>query len=671
MNSLTKNMTALSVLTSVAVWGPASAWAEDASRVGYLDELVVTGTRTEESLFETPVRTEVVTSEELRRTHARNVREALASVPGVQLREVHGKSGYEVWMQGIQADRVLVLVDGLPMTATTGSAVDVSQLSILDVERIEVVKGAVSAQYGSAGIGGVVNVITRRIEPGWRGSATIDGGSYGEQNPSGREWDLGRYSGRASVEGGNDHLAARLAVAGTHTDGVDPEPTTWARPGDEVDRHDVRASLDWIPAAGHRVAVSAGRFEEDSNSRFVEENPQNPVDLGKDEQVRRWRWVVQGEHGAATGLSGGWALLREDLSDDSRKFSVNREYDIRESEQSLTRGSAHLGAPLGDEHYLLAGLDLQRNTLEQMKDGDSELDGSGTFAHETHELWLQDTWMPLSDLEIVSGIRAQHDTDFGHHLAPKVNARFDFRHSRDLTSFLRGGVGAGYRAPNLKERHYRFDHSSLGYVVHGNEALRPEQSVSYQFGGGLHYRHRLWLEGNLFYNDIDDLIQTELLLDAVDNPEGNWAVYRYENVAEAETWGLETTAGWEFDEHWRAVAGYTLTRTRDKQTGHELTHRPRHQARLALDGPLPVPGLAWSVRVRYQSSEYVDAAEASRSPGYTAADLKLNYQINRRLRLFAGIDNVTDAQRDFSDSSDFRPVAGRFLYAGVSAAFGD
>ncbi len=202
MNSLTKNMTALSVLTSVAVWGPASAWAEDASRVGYLDELVVTGTRTEETLFETPVRTEVVTSEELRRTHARNVREALASVPGVQLREVHGKSGYEVWMQGIQADRVLVLVDGLPMTATTGSAVDVSQLSILDVERIEVVKGAVSAQYGSAGIGGVVNVITRRIEPGWRGSATIDGGSYGEQNPSGREWDLGRYSGRASVEGG-------------------------------------------------------------------------------------------------------------------------------------------------------------------------------------------------------------------------------------------------------------------------------------------------------------------------------------------------------------------------------------------------------------------------------------------------------------------------------------
>lgn len=103
MNSLTKNMTALSVLTSVAVWGPASAWAEDASRVGYLDELVVTGTRTEETLFETPVRTEVVTSEELRRTHARNVREALASVPGVQLREVHGKSGYEVWMQGIQA----------------------------------------------------------------------------------------------------------------------------------------------------------------------------------------------------------------------------------------------------------------------------------------------------------------------------------------------------------------------------------------------------------------------------------------------------------------------------------------------------------------------------------------------------------------------------------------
>lgn len=642
-----------------------------AESLRYLDELVVTGTRSEEPLYETPVRTEVVTSEELQKTHARNVREALESVPGVQLREVHGKSGYEVWMQGIEADRVLILLDGLPMTATTGSAVDVSQLSVLDVERIEVVKGAVSAQYGSAGIGGVLNVISRPVAPGLRGEVTVDAGTYGEQNPSGESREAGRYSTRASIEGGSGSLAGRLSVATEHTDGVDPEPETWSRPGDEVDRQQVRASLDWTPARGHRLNLVADLFEEDSDSRFVEVVPPNSVDLGKSEEVRRQRWLLRGEHDPGSGLKGGWSLLREDLSDDSGKYSATSHFDIRESEQTLSRLSAYLGAPLGSRHELLAGVDLQENRLRQLKDGSSELDGSGTFEHQTREFWLQDTWLPGTSVEIVSGVRAQHDTDFGSHVAPKVNARVDFAPARELEAFLRAGVGAGYRAPNLKERHYRFDHSSLGYVVEGNEDLTPEKSVSYQLGGGLRFRRAFWAEGNLFFNDIRDLIQTRLLLDAASNPDGSWDVYGYDNVAKARTWGLEATAGWEPGGDWRLQLGYTLTRTRDEDTGYELTNRPRHQARLALDGPLALPGLTWSARVRYQSDEYVDSRETYRSPGYTTVDLKLSYQIGPQIRVFAGADNLTDVQRDFSADTDFRPVAGRFLYTGIFVAFGE
>src|SRR5680860_1164781 len=146
---------------------------------GYLDELVFTGTRSERTVLDTPVRTEVVTAREIEQTHARNLKEALTNVPGLQLREIHGKPGYEVWLQGIDADRVLVLVDGMPLSATTGSAIDVSQLAVLDIERIEVVKGAVSAQYGSAAMGGVVNVITPGVGAGVKGMFSADAGTYG------------------------------------------------------------------------------------------------------------------------------------------------------------------------------------------------------------------------------------------------------------------------------------------------------------------------------------------------------------------------------------------------------------------------------------------------------------------------------------------------------------
>ena len=68
----------------------------------------------------------------------------------------------------------------------------------------------------------------------------------------------------------------------------------------------------------------------------------------------------------------------------------------------------------------------------------------------------------------------------------------------------------------------------------------------------------------------------------------------------------------------------------------------------------------------------MDAAAGTESPGYTTADLKLNYRFSDQLRLFAGADNITDEQRDFSNASeDFRPVAGRFLYAGLTVSFGE
>ncbi len=637
----------------------------------YLDELVVTGTRTERQLLDTPVRTEVVTAKELERTHARSMKEALENVPGVQLREVHGKPGYEVWLQGIEADRVLVLIDGMPMTATTGSSVDVSQLAVLDIERVEVVKGAVSAQYGSAGIGGVVNIITRPPASGFSGHFTADVGTYGDQNPSGSDADPARYSARASVQGGNEQLALRLSASHQHSDGIDPQPETWARPGDEYDRTDLSFRTDWSPNSNHRLSAAVARFEEGSGSRFTERNPPFVINQGKDETVTRTRYTLAGDHGRNSDLRAGWAAVHETLNNDTLKYTASSVFDDRRAESTLSRFSAHLGKPVGLGHHLQAGVDVNRETLKQTKDGASELGAEPRRERESQEVWVQDTWMPTAKLELVPGVRFQNDSDFGTHTAPKINARYDLIRTDSLTGFLRGGVGAGYRVPNLKERHFTFDHSQLGYIVQGTPDLEPEQSVSYQFGGGLSWNRSAWLEANAFLNDIEQLIQTSPDAGATEARNDGVQVFSYENLAEARTWGFETTAGWEPSEHWRLTAGYTLTRTEDVATGDELNRRPRHQARLGLDGPLWLPGLSWSARLRYQSEEFVNAASGTESPGYATADLKLNYQFSDQLRLFAGAENISGEQRDFSNASeDFRPVAGRFLYAGLTVSFG-
>ena len=187
--------------------------------VANLETVVVTGTRTERLSRESPVRTETVTADQIETLHARDLKEALQYLPGIQLREIHGKSGYEVWIQGLNADRVLVLVDGMPVSPTTGSSVDVTQLSLLEVEQVEVVKGATSALYGSAAMGGVVNIITRPIQKGVRGELALDGGTYGDQNPDGDATQPSTHHVRAAASAGGEQWRARIAADENASDG--------------------------------------------------------------------------------------------------------------------------------------------------------------------------------------------------------------------------------------------------------------------------------------------------------------------------------------------------------------------------------------------------------------------------------------------------------------------
>lgn len=648
----------------------AHVWAEPspASDTLYLDEIVVTGTRNPRKVSDTPVRTEVVSSEEIRDTHARTVKESLQNVPGLLLRQIHGKAGYEVWMQGFNADRILVLIDGLPLTATTGSSVDVTQLDTLDIARIEVVKGAVSAQYGSSAMGGVVNIITRPISEGTGGEFTVDGGSYGDQNPSGESADFSRRNGQASLSLGGKTVRWRLTASQRETDGIDPEPETWARPGDAVERTNIANRLEWLPADGHRMYTQWGYFREDAESRYTLPNPGNPLDAGKNEIAERWRGALIGQHQPAGGPEWHWSLLHENLENTTDKYTNSGRFDFREATHTVSQASGWTQFEPFPAHQLQLGTDLNHNSLEQYKDGNTELSEAGEITRNSKEIWLQNTWFATDNWEWVAGLRYQNDSDFGSHVAPKINARYDLFRTTHTNLYLRGGWGVGYRVPNLKERHYRFDHSQLGYIVKGNPELEPEESDSHQLGIGITYTNTAWAEINGFYNDIDGLIQTELDPSTAGNPVRE---FLYANVDHARTYGAELTAGWQIRPDWKLSAGYTYLEAEDVDTGQPLTRRPRHQGQLSLDAPGALPGMSWLARVRSQSDEVVDAGTDAVSPAFTTLDLKLNQDIGQHLRLFTGINNVTDAQRNFNDSNDFGPVSGRFIYAGLTLGFGN
>lgn len=626
-----------------------------------LDAVVVSATRTERAQIDAPIRTEIVDRAEIERTHASTLAQALENVPGLQLREIHGKSGYELSLQGLNSDQILVLIDGLPISASTGSTVNLSQYLIGDIERIEVIKGAASAQYGSSAMGGVINVITRRTEAGLKASMDVNAGSYGKQNDSGRSMDIGKATGRAQVSGGNQQWRLAAQVEAIDDKGFAQHPEKWSRQGDAVRRDQYGMRVDWLPTEDWQFWVDGSRYEETVTQRYQTYAPPKYIPQQKQEEISRDRWVAGGIwHFAEQGrlqVSG----LNEQYDTQSLATANQVATGDRRARQTLKQGSLQLDLPAWNSQLWQLGLDYRKDTLDQINNGYSELLADGMVERSSTEVYAQNDIFIGDQLELVLGLRAQHDSDFGNHAAPKVALKADLLQNDQHRLIGRASWGQGYRVPNLKERHYLFDHSALGYRVIGNPNLRPEESNSYQLGMDWLWGEQASIQGNLFYNRIRNLIQVDADNASINN---GVASYQYENIAAAKTAGVELAGQWQILPELKLNASYTYTYTQDEQTQQMLTRRPEHMGRLGLDWT-PRKGSTLSIRNQWQSKELVNSAKSAYSPAWNKTDVSFNQQIGKDLTAYAGINNLFDVQRDFSDANDMGPIAGRFVYIGV------
>ena len=304
---------------------------------------------------------------------------------------------------------------------------------------------------------------------------------------------------------------------------------------------------------------------------------------------------------------------------------------------------------------------MQQDKLNQTKNQVDELIRDNV-SRDVGEIYLQDDWLIGTNWEVLSGIRYQNDEDFGDHFAPKVALKYNHLDASGRDHIWRASIGSGYRVPNLKERYYVFDHSNLGYKVLGNPDLQPETSTSYQVGYQGQLSDTVNVTVNGFYNDIDDLIQTD-----EDNAsfEGNIAVFQFENVDSARTYGGDIGLDWQVDERAKLQATYAYIDTRNKVTDTELTYKPNHKVMLALDYRLN-DKLQLIPRLNYESEQLVSTSDHTYSPSWWSLDTKLNYDYNRNLTLYGAINNIFDVQRDVTDINDYRPIDNREWLLGAT-----
>jgi outer membrane receptor for ferrienterochelin and colicins len=630
-----------------------------------LPQIVVTGTRTERLLDDVPVRTQVIDRDTLDRRQARDLADALRLLPGVYLRTIHGKQGQEVWMQGLDGDRVLVLIDGIPAIASTGSTVDLTQIMVADVERIEVVRGATSALYGSSAMGGVINVITRRPEElAYR--LQLEAGAYderGEGDPPHGTHLLGRWSR------GGEHYAAEFTGAWRRNDGFSLEPERFAQDVHGIEHINLSSRVDWTPTQQSRLGLRPTWMQEDKTQRLSVALPGGVEGRRvKEETVRQPAVVVDLAHTTEDNgdwwLAASWSRFENQTTERSVAGDPLTRRDARIVSQ---RAEGQWNHDWNPRHWLTFGAVVWEERLDQTKDtwiGGVPVRGNEIVPgarHRNQEVFAQDNIFLGESAEILAGLRYQYDSDFGGFFAPSLNLKRQVDTDAGRVN-LRAGVGRGYRVPNLKERYFEFDQSSLGYLVVGNPDLKPESSISVQLGSEwlpLHERAPR-VDVNLFYNDIRDLITTEFNAER-SNQEG-LQVFDYQNLARARTWGVETGLAWQLHPSFRWDIGYTWLQTENRDTGLTLPLRPAHQVKTEVIHQRN--RLQLSADVEYQSSEFIDIENTGKSRAWTRVNLRGAWR-QGPVTWLAGVDNLLDEVPAAGDAADFSPKTGRYIYLGL------
>lgn len=611
-----------------------------------MDEVVVTATSNAKALEEVPASVSVVRRAELLRRPVQDLADTLEGLPGVHVGGV-GMSRRGISIRGMGSDYTLTLVNGQRINQTGGvighSDSDLGWVPAEAIERVEVVRGPMSSLYGSDALGGVVNVITRSATDEWRGSLSA-GLGWREDGRGGERRQLGAYVGGPllpGVLGLNVYAESRYRASA---------PLASDAQVSDLEGRDARSlnvALNWKPSSSQRVDFSVGR---------VNEERERDVLSGKnyyrsDDEFRRRQWSLshQGHWGRAISQVRVYgASLDKGNSRSSGTPTRPQSLD----EQTL---DARLTLPLGQSHLLSVGGELRREELE-----DSSINAAGQ-ADITHKaLFVQDEWAIAPSWSMVLGNRLDEHEKFGLQHSPRVY--LVHRVGEALT--LKGGMGRGFKAPNLKLLSPDYYVASTSFSVRGNPDLKPEINTSYELG--MEYRAPAgWsVQATLFQNQVRDLIQTWCERDC-----DGYRQLVYQNVERARIRGLELGASLALGAQWHVSGNYTHLQARDRQTGQPLATRPRHQANVQLGWQ---PDAAWSLDLRgqYIGSQVMYSSSVQHPlPAHSVWSLDANYRISPRWTVKASIENLGDTLLTDKTTRFNYAVAGRSVYVGLNASF--
>lgn len=639
-------------------------------------DVVVTASGFEQRIEQAPASISVISGQEIRAQRAGSIAELLAGVPGVDVGAPVGKTGgLTINIRGLGSDYTLILIDGRRQNAAgsvTPNGFGETSTSFLPpvsaIERIEVVRGPVSTLYGSDAIGGVVNIITKKVGDDWSGAVSANATVQGDD-------EFGNlYGGDLYANGPLVPDLLGLAVRGSYLTREDSDLTYETVNGVQtpVGGFGRSATESEVWSAGGRLSLT----------------PHRDHDLWLDLDVaRQWYDNAGAELGTNT-TAGGYADALE-FNRDQAVLAHNWRLPFGQLENTLSwnrtetigriipPGVPGAGGPrtLETESIILdtkLSSEWRNHTFTvggQYLDA-SMVDGVApqTFEFTQGALFAEDEWRFTDTLALTVGGRWDDHSTFGDQFSPRAYLVWN---ATDQWT-LKGGVSRGFKTPRLEQLAPGINgFGQQGRLpLLGSPGLQPETSTATEIAAFYDNRDNFRASLTVFDNQFEDkiasgtpVVNCAFGVSAADYAAGNYpqtgctdvgffpnapTFGQSVNIDEAVTRGMEVTGQWQLGDAWTISANYTWTDSEQKSgsgQGQPLTNTPRHMLNARVNWQATDRLSLW-LRGEHQSDRYRGEGAARVALGdykaYELFHLGGALEVNDRVTLNAVVYNLLD-----------------------------
>ena len=669
----------LSFCAIVSVEAQSDIWRSDS-----LQEVVVTGTGTQHLLKNAPVQTEVITQKMLRQYGGKSLEDILAGLTA-SFAFNEGDMGSQMQLNGLGNSYILILIDGKRIHGDVGGENDLGLIDPHNIEKIEIVKGAQSALYGSDAMAGVVNIITKKHNE--KGVFVDNSTRYGSHNDLRQHNSLvltfGDFSSQTNFQmqrnDGWQNTAEEYAEAMVLTDSKN-------KTVNKFKNWQIAERLTYKPLKSLELYAEGSYYKKNIL------RPQNGTHPSCDVYTYDLRY-----NNASASLGGKWYPRGEKsevrgkrdyitLDVDWNKHAYYYDYTAKHYDYVLLQGEEY-GDQNGEwfsvamlpgqsklqsdqqrvmgllkgifylpyENTLNAGAEYRYDYLKA-----PERTETGTASDQTAALYVQDEFNMLEWLNITAGLRLVDNRSFGLRLTPKISAMLsvgDFR--------FRLGWSQGFKTPTVKELHYRYLHvmGSSTFFNIGNTNLDPQ--ISNYYSANIEYRGRNFTASVTGYlNKLDNMIAL-VNVSSGEIPAGITTAYlgdgstnvqarMYKNMDDARTCGLDFTLSYKVMKGLTLNAAYSYLDTK----AHLYDEKTERMNTVVIDGTAhhkwnasamyshtfsPSYALGISLSTRGSSTRYYQ--NNGNGKAYQIWRINTTHDLGKQdkmlaYRLEAGVDNI-------------------------------